>query len=382
MVTDRERFINCVLGKPIDRAPFICYFGPWGETIERWRGEGAKGDAPWMTGGPPYDLGIASLTSRCRMLYDPPFATEVLEDKGDRYVYRDTLGIISESIKGKSGIPKIIKNPVACRADWLDLKEERLKYDIDSRFSPDFEDYARSLHDGGYTVQIGEFPYGLFGTLRDMIGLEDLCVMFYDEPSLVHEIMEYLTDLWLKIYTEAANRAQIDIIHMWEDMSGKSGSLISPDMVREFMNPNYRRIKDFADKNGIPVMSLDTDGICDELIGVFSEAGINLMLPFEVAAGNNIVSLRRRFPGMAMLGGIDKLEIEKGRKATDRQLDLIEPLLMESGYIPNLDHLIHPGISYDDYLYFKRALRNRIDVAAEKKQSFQNSNTNREKSNA
>ncbi len=372
-MTDRERFINCVLGKPIDRVPFICYFGPWGETLERWRGEGAEGNAPWMNGDPPYDHGVASLTPRCRMLYDPPFTHEVLEDKGDRYVYRDWQGIISESIKGKSGIPKILKNPVTCRADWLEIKEERLKFNIDSRFSPDFEEYARLLHDNGYTVQIGDFPYGLFGTLRDMMGLENLCIMFYDDPSLVHEIMDYLTDLWLQIYTEAVNRAHIDIIHIWEDMSGKSGSLISPDMIREFMSPNYKRIKEFADKNGIPVISLDTDGICDELIDVFSEAGINLMLPFEVAAGNDIVSLRRRFPDMAMLGGIDKLALEKGKEAIDRQLDLIEPLLMESGYIPALDHLIHPGISYENYLYFKSALWDKINTAAAKKQS--NSNT-------
>jgi Uroporphyrinogen-III decarboxylase len=363
-MTDRQRFINCVLGKPIDRVPFICYFGPWGETLERWRGEGAEGDTPWLNGDPPYDRGVVSLTSHCRMLYNPPFTTEMIEEKGERYIFRDSFGIIAESIKGKSGIPKIIKNPVLNRADWLDIKRERLSCDIDNRFTPDFEQCARGLYDNGYILQIGDYPYGLFGTLRDMIGIENLCVMFYDEPDLIHEIMDYLTDLWLKIYAEAVNRAQIDVIHIWEDMSGKSGSLISPDMIREFMSPNYKRIKEFAVKHNIPVMSLDTDGICDELIGVFGESGINLMLPFEVAAGNDIKTLRQRFPFMAMLGGIDKLEIEKGKIATDRQLQSIKPLLSGSGYIPNLDHLIHPGISYDDYLYFKRSLWDAISDSA------------------
>ena len=38
-MTNRERIRNCIQNKPIDRAPFVLYFGPWGETQERWEQE-------------------------------------------------------------------------------------------------------------------------------------------------------------------------------------------------------------------------------------------------------------------------------------------------------------------------------------------------------
>ncbi len=52
--------------------------------------------------------------------------------------------------------------------------------------------------------------------------------------------------------------------------------------VREFMLPNYKKIKAFAKKHDIPVISLDTDGNCSELVPLFMEAGINLIFPLSM----------------------------------------------------------------------------------------------------
>lgn len=358
---NKERIINCILGKEIDRVPFIPYFGPWGETVEAWRAEGVENpESAWVRLEFGMDEGFSDISGYFNFLYNPRFTFEVLEDRGERYVYRDHLGIVSEAIKGKSGIPKTISNPVTGWDDWNRLKEERLGLQLDQRVHEHFDKIAVDLQSSERILQIGTFPYGLFGSLRDMIGLESLCVMFYEEPELIHDIMDTLTDLWIAVYGAAAEKIQLDAIHIWEDMSGKSGSLISPKMIREFMLPRYKRIKKFAMEHNIPVMVVDTDGICDELIPLFEESGINLMLPFEIAAGNNIVELKKRFPGMAMLGGIDKLEIAKGPEATDRELDKIEPLLSGTGYIPGLDHLIHPDISFENYTYYMKELRKRV----------------------
>jgi hypothetical protein len=52
-------------------------------------------------------------------------------------------------------------------------------------------------------------------------------------------------------------------------------------------------------------------------------------------------------------GGIDKMEIAKGRKAIDAELEAkIPPMLEQGGYIPFLDHAIHPDISYADFMYY------------------------------
>lgn len=358
---NKERIISCILGRETDRAPFIPYFGPWGETVEAWRAEGVEHpETAWVRPDFGLDEGFCDISGYFDLLYHPGFAFEILEDKGERIIYRDHLGILSEAIKGRSGIPKILGNPVTGWEDWRRLKEERLGLEPEKRVHADFDAAVAGLKNSDRILQIGTYPYGLFGSLRDMIGLESLCVMFYEEPDLIHDIMDTLTDLWIAVYGTAAERIQLDAIHIWEDMSGKSGSLISPKMIREFMLPRYKRIKKFADEHNIPIMVVDTDGICDELIPLFEESGVNLMLPFEIAAGNNIAELKKRFPRMAMLGGIDKLEIARGPESIDRELDKIELLLSGTGYIPGLDHLIHPDISFENYSYYMKELRKRV----------------------
>ena len=39
-MTDRERFVNCVLGREVDRPPFWLFWSPWGRAWQRWEREG------------------------------------------------------------------------------------------------------------------------------------------------------------------------------------------------------------------------------------------------------------------------------------------------------------------------------------------------------
>lgn len=128
------------------------------------------------------------------------------------------------------------------------------------------------------------------------------------------------------------------------------------------MLPNYQKIKRFALNNGIEVMSLDTDGDCSQLIPVFMEGGINLLLPFEVMPQNDIIEYRKKYPKLGILGGIDKIKISEGKAAIDKELGRISKMLEYPGYIPNLDHLVHPEISWDDFQYFVYQLKKLIGV--------------------
>jgi uroporphyrinogen decarboxylase len=358
-MTNRERFVNCVLGKKIDRVPFIYYFGPWGETILRWRNEGAPDDNAWIE-GKKYDCGIQTISSYINSGYFPVFNQDVISENENIITLQDMWGNYNECIKSHSTIPHTIKFAAHDRDSWEKIKKERLNPDSPGRYCDNFYNIIENMKKTDAPVQLGIYPYGVFGTAREVLGVENILFAFYDEPDLLKDIMNTFTDLWISIFENVCKYIKADIIHIWEDMSGKQGSLISPEMVEEFMLPNYRKIKAFADKNDIPVICVDTDGNCEELIPLFSSAGVNLMLPFEVSAGCDIIKLHEKYPKMAIMGGIDKLEIAKGKSAIDAELNRIKPLLSESRYIPALDHLISPEISYPDYCYFINKLREMI----------------------
>ena len=353
---NRERMIRTCLNMDIDRLPFWHWFGPWGETIERWRHEGL-GEKNWDHGF-GFDAGFGALPVDLGLL--PKYEWKVLSDDGDKRTIRDERGISFIEIKNHSTIPYYIDYPVKNRADWKALKEERFNPDTPGRFPPNWLDTIKLLKEKDAAIQIGGYPHGLFGTLRDLIGVEDLLVMFYDDPELIRDMTDYLTGFWISLYEKALHSVQIDHIHIWEDMSGKQGPLISPSMYREYITPNYKRIAAFAKKNGIPLVSVDTDGNMDVLMPLLKEAGVNLALPFEVQAGCDVNVYKTRYPDIGIIGGIDKRKIALGREETDRELARLAPMFEASGYIPMLDHLPHPEISYGDFCYFIESLRKRI----------------------
>ena len=358
-MTNRERIVNTVLCKETDRPPFFMFFGPWDETISRWNTEGLPANEAWDKGF-GFDPGIVSVD--VNIGYCPRFEDIIVEDKGDTVIKYDFRGILIEDRKDGGSIPNFIEHPIKNAADWEKLKNERLNPNDLRRFPDNWKALAKSYNEGDKAVQIGAFPFGLFGTLRDMMGTEEVLVAFYDTPELVHEIMDYLTDFWIEIYGRVCKDVKIDIIHIWEDMSGKHGSLISPQMIREFMSPNYNKIKKFADANNIPIFSLDTDGNVSTLTPIFMESGINLLFPFEVAAGSDIIEFRKKYPKLGIMGGIDKQEIAKGKESIDRELKRISAMFDQPGYIASLDHLIHPEISWEDFRYFVFRLKEIIDA--------------------
>lgn len=359
-MTNRERIIRTALCQETDRAPFILYLDAWDETYRRWEEEEGFIPGTKIAEALGYDRGF-QVIGGVNLGLCPWFSEEILEDKGTVLVSKNNFGATIETIKGNETIPRYIDFPVRDMDDWKRLKEERLDPLSPERFSENWKELCVSYQESDYALQLGDFPFGLFGTIRELMGVENFLIAFYDQPELIQDMMDTLTDLWLQLYEKVAADVRVDCIHIWEDMSGKQGPLISPAMIREFMLPNYQKIRRFADEYDIPFIMLDTDGNCDSLIPVLMESGIDLLIPFEVAAGSDVVRYREQYGKLGMLGGIDKQEIAKGTAAIDRELARIEPLLEGSGYFPALDHLIHPDISWADFQYYSRALKQMIE---------------------
>ncbi|MCI5647986.1 MAG: hypothetical protein MR332_00900 [Fusicatenibacter sp.] len=360
-MNNKERIINTVLGKPTDRAPYILYFGPWDETVERWKQEGFD-ESTDIAASLGYDSGFWMIQG-VNLGFCPAFSTEVIRETDTSYISRNEFGAVRETLKSNETIPRYLEYPVKDREDWEKLKRERLDPNDERRFPASWKEDCKRYRESDCVIQLGDFPYGLFGTVRELMGVENLLLSFYDDPELIHDMMDTLTDFWLAIYEKVVQDVKVDCIHIWEDMSGKQGPLISPDMMREFMVPNYQKIKAFCRKHDIPILMLDTDGNCEKIMPVLIEGGINLLVPFEVAAGSDVVAYREKeeYENLAMMGGIDKQKIALGRDEIDRELERIRPLLGGTRYLPALDHLIQPEISWEDFCYYSRQLKRMIE---------------------
>lgn len=351
-----ERVVRCLVGAEVDRAPYGVGIGwqTWGSTTRRWRAESGIVDLNIKE-----HFGFDNSFYRPAIEYGifPRFESKVLEEDQNYKVVRDEHGIVKRVAKHGVSMPQFLANPVQNMTDWRRLKEERLNPKQPGRLAEDWSVLGRRLEESGEVVQVGRYPYGVFGMPRDLMGAEELLVAFYEQPDLIHDMMEHLTTLWIHLWTETAKYVRIDHIHIWEDMSGRHGSLISPAMVREFMMPCYDRIAAFARTHGVRLVSVDTDGACGELLPVFQEHGVNMVFPFEVQAGNDIEFYRQEYPALGILGGLDKRALAIGPKAIDLEVEKARRRLTHGRYIPCFDHLIPDNVSWDNFRYAAEALR-------------------------
>jgi hypothetical protein len=82
---------------------------------------------------------------------------------------------------------------------------------------------------------------------------------------------------------------------------------------------------------------------------------MDVMSPFEVAAGCDVVQIGRQYPDLAVFGGIDKRVLARGSKAIDAHLEYILPAMRaRGGYIPTCDHGVPEEVLYQDYLYYRK----------------------------
>jgi len=193
----------------------------------------------------------------------------------------------------------------------------------------------------------------IFWRVRDWVGFEGLCRLFYDDPFLVHEMMEHVADFTIAALEEILSAVAPDYAFFNEDMAYKTASMISPAMVREFMWPRYRKLVRFFREKGVSVLIMDSDGYIGELIPLWLEAGIHAVTPIEIAANNDPVEYRRRYGRrLGMLGGLDKRELRFDKERVRREVMSKVPWLVEQGgYIPAVDHGVPPDIPLRNFLY-------------------------------
>jgi uroporphyrinogen decarboxylase len=206
---------------------------------------------------------------------------------------------------------------------------------------------------------------GAFGHPRNLLGVEKLCTAFYDQPGLIHAILEHWAEFYCTLSRKVWQGVQFDFVLFWEDMAYKSGSLISPRLVREFMLPYYRRVIDTLRGLGCDILIVDSDGDVTELVPLFLQAGVNVMLPFEVQAGMDVRIFRKLYgKNLAILGGLDKrLLVGPPQALVEEIRRIVRPMLNSGGYIPSLDHTVPPDVSLDQFRYYLDCLRgiHRVD---------------------
>ena len=350
-MNERERFLRYMHFQSVDRIPLM-EMGLWPETLERWHHEGLP---TWITS-------IRHLEDYLRLdrsfnvnwltinqeIY-PPFEERVLEETEEEQVISDANGVIYRQRKTHKTIPNYIRFPIENETDYMDLLP-RLDGTDPGRYSDDFDQDLRWRRERGEIIGVNFRSF--FGFPRNYMGLENWSLAFYDQSRLVRRIISDRLQFGKDLLKRVLSTGHLDFVQIWEDMAYKTAPLISPEFVREYMLPAYKEFVAYLREGGVKLIMVDTDGKANDLLPIFLEAGMDGMHPCEIAAGCDPVLLRRKYPNCALMGGLDKRAIARGREGIDSELRRVQPIIENGAYIPMLDHFVPPDVSYQTYLYY------------------------------
>jgi uroporphyrinogen decarboxylase len=358
-MTSRERFVETLnFGQP-DRI-FYAFGYPRRSTMNAWYLQGlprwpdvddhGRPDEYFGFVGMDRILGLPIKTGPW-----PPFEVRIIEEGEQGRIWVNEQGITMHDAGMGLKTPgfrtrSYLSHPVKDRKDWIRMRDERFDPHAPGRYPDDWPEWVEKLRDRKLPIQLG--IYGLYWKARDWVGFENLSLMFYDCPRLVHDMMEHVTDFFMALLDRALGEVKVDAVMIAEDMCFKQHAMISPKMFREFMLPRYKRWVDFFRGHGVPLIMVDSDGYIDELIPLWIEAGVNGTSPVEIAAGNDPVTYRKKYgQAIAFWGGIDKREIRSKERTYREVMNKVPWLLEQGGYLPGFDHGVPPDVPLRAFLY-------------------------------
>lgn len=364
-MTTRERFHACMNYQAPDRVPNH-EVGSWVQTKWRWRDEGLAADDlhwDWFVGEPHWDLDPREyIDVRFDMI--PPFEEKVLSREGETEVIQRSNGVVSRRLltgeaEGMStSMDEYLRFPVATPEDFRALKQ-RYRASSPSRFPAYWEQFHRlGWRQREHVLVLGRncSTLGFYWRAREWMGTENLSYAWYDQPELMHEMMEFVADFTIETARPLLERGVTpDYVFLNEDMSMKNGPLLSPETYRTFILPHMRRLVAFFKSAGIPWFVVDTDGNCELLIPLLLEAGVDAIWPLERASDMDPCAIRKKFGrSLRLWGGVDKRELAKTPAAIDAHLRALRPLVEEGGFIPTVDHLVPPDVPLANFVHYMR----------------------------
>jgi uroporphyrinogen decarboxylase len=354
-MNERERFLAVMNYGEWDRMPVV-HWDTWPETRERWIAEGMPGDVDvweYLDAVPRWH----SISANLQDPY-PPFEEEVLEETDEHQIIRAADGVIQKEWKNRSGIPQFIDFTLKTAEDWPEF-QSRLQPDP-ARIPDDLDAEIALAEDSGGPIAI--ILASMMGWIRNWMGVANMSYLIHDTPDVYADMVDTMAELTCWSIDQIVPRMKVapDMGIGWEDICFRSGPLITPEAFRKYVAPGYAKMRRKLDSYGIQFMGVDCDGFIEPLLGPWLDAGVNLHYPVEIGVWNaDPMVLRAKFgKELRMVGGFNKLALERGPKAIDAEIERRIPIMKEGGYIIMPDHHIHPGTSLENYKYYLDRIRN------------------------
>ncbi len=368
-MNNRERFNAVMNFQKFDQLPVI-HFGYWHELLLKWAEEGhitTQEASAWCDGNEVcrsigrklgFDYGFQEFFSVNNTLM-PSFERKVVKEfnDGSKHILT-TEGVTVLEIPGNLSINAEIEHLLVDRSSYEEHYKWRIQKDP-KRLPADLKEQLNSWNNE--TLRPNKIHLGsMLGDIRNWLGIVNLSYMQLDDPVLLKEIIDTYSNVSYD-NTEKLLQAgyRPDMAHYWEDICFNHGPLVSPQFFKDNLQDNYRRMSELLSSYGCNLISVDCDGLIDELLPLWLECGVNVMFPIEIGTWNpDFLKWRHQYGNQLRgIGGLNKHAMSIDKSAVDREIERIKPLVYSGGFIPCPDHRLPPETKWELVQYYTDALR-------------------------
>jgi len=332
------------------------YDSPWGDTLEKWVGQGM----PRQENGKAADViehfgfDIAGCGGWFRWHARPECET-VLEETDAWKIVRNGNGAVLKWWKNRSGTPEHIDFHMTTRAVWEAEYRPHLLDNHRARMG-DLASARQALATRRAQGRWTHFGHlFIWEMLRASLGDVNMLMALLEDPDWIRDFNRVYTDLYKACYTilfEEVGRP--DGIWIYEDLGYRDRLFCSPGLLRDLVFPYYAEVVDFFHGYDLPVV-LHSCGYQEPMIPLAVEAGFDGLNPMEVKAGNDLFRYAERFGDrLCFVGGLDARVLERGDRGEIRTaVQTLVRGMRDRGarFVYGSDHSLSTNIDYQDFLH-------------------------------
>jgi len=162
----------------------------------------------------------------------------------------DFEAAICDILPGHGAIMGGMAGPIQTRSDFDNYPWEDIPKIFWETYTPHFEAIRKTLPPG--MKAFGGCGYGIFEASQDLVGYEYLCVMQCMDPELFADIFKRIGDLWETLWQGVIEKyADIFVFfRMGDDLGHKTSTLLDPDIIRQLILPQYKKVIDLVHRSG------------------------------------------------------------------------------------------------------------------------------------
>ncbi len=209
-------------------------------------------------------------------------------------------------------------------------------------------DAIREYLPDGMKLIVSQGP--LFSGIWRVMGMEAFSIALFENPGLIEAIAEKLGELCVNIAESCVQRDWVGAYWLGDDVAYTTGLMASPDFLRQYVFPYYKRIGQLCRRYDKPLI-WHSDGDHSAVLEDIVDCGVRAVHPVEPSSVDALELKQQYGDRLAFIGGMDVDLMSRGTaemvaKTTRRLLERLAP---GGGYVAGGGNSIPKYVPLENY---------------------------------